>query len=391
MQYVLVVDIQKVPQTPVHPAVARRLLSTEQAAVWRRYPFTLILKAAGPGPLFAQPCRLKIDPGSKTTGLAVLDGARVVWAAELTHRGQRIKAALETRRAVRRNRRQRTTRYRAPRFLNRTRPAGWLPPSLASRVANIMTWTRRLARLCPLGAISQELVRFDTQLMQNADISGVAYQQGTLQGYEVREYLLEKWHRTCAYCGAKDVPLEVEHIVPKARGGSDRMSNLTLACVPCNQQKDRQTAAEFGFPQIQVQAKQPLKDAAAVNTTRWALYRALQTTGLPVEVGTGGRTKFNRTRLRLPKTHWLECGLCGYQYARKTLAAPDHAAADYGDGSWSPTEVSDQPLWLSDRPPCPPEAILRYADGRYRQSGGAQGQACRHLDQSCGGQSERVV
>src|SRR5712691_9027905 len=72
-----------------------------------------------------------------------------------------------------------------------------------------------------------------------------------LFGYQVREYLLTKWQRACAYCGAKEIALQVEHIVPKARGGSDRVDNLTLACEPCNQRKGNKTAAEFGFPQIQ--------------------------------------------------------------------------------------------------------------------------------------------
>jgi 5-methylcytosine-specific restriction endonuclease McrA len=308
---VFVLDRDRVPQTPVHPAVARKLLSTRQAAVWRRYPFTIILKALGLGPLFVHQHRLKIDPGSKTTGLALLDGDKVVWAAELTHRGQRIKAALLSRRAIRRNRRQRKTRYRPARFENRRRPDGWLPPSLQSRVDNVLTWVARLARLCHITALSQELVRFDMQLMQDAEISGVAYQHGELAGYEVREYLLEKWHRTCAYCGATGVPLEVEHITPKSRGGSDRVSNLTLACVPCNQQKNAQTAVEFGHPEVQAQAKRPLKDAAAVNATRWALYHALKTTGLPVETGTGGRTKWNRTRLGIPKSHWGDAACVG--------------------------------------------------------------------------------
>lgn len=307
--YVFVLDTDHVPQTPVHPAVARKLLTAKTAAVFRRVPFTIILKAvcATTLPVY----RVKIDPGSTTTGLALLDKNKVIWAAELSHRGQRIKDALMSRRGMRRNRRQRKTRYRPPRFLNRTRPEGWLPPSLQSRVANVMTWVERLARLCPITALSQELVRFDMQLMQNAEINGVMYQQGELAGYEVREYLLEKWHRTCAYCGATDVPLEVEHIVPRARGGSDRVSNLTLACVPCNQKKGSQTATEFGYPQVQIQAKQPLKDAAAVNATRWALYRALQTTGLPVETGTGGRTKYNRTRLGIAKSHWADAACVG--------------------------------------------------------------------------------
>jgi 5-methylcytosine-specific restriction endonuclease McrA len=311
VQHVFVIDTEKQPQTPVHPAVARQLLSSGQAAVWRLFPFTVILKTTGAGPLFAQPCRLKIDPGAKTTGLALLQGDRVLWAAELTHRGQRIKALLDVRRAIRRNRRSRKTRYRAPRFDNRRRPSGWLPPSLTSRVSNVLTWVRRLGRLCPLGAISQELVRFDTQLIQNPEVSGVAYQQGELAGYEVREYLLEKWHRTCAYCQATAVPLEVEHIIPKSRGGSDRVSNLTLACVPCNQKKDNQTAAEFGHPEVQAHAKQPLKDAAAVNTTRWALCQHLRATGLPVEVGTGGRTKYNRSQRHLAKSHWHDAACVG--------------------------------------------------------------------------------
>lgn len=67
--------------------------------------------------------------------------------------------------------------------------------------------------------------------MENSEISGVGYQQGTLAGYEVREFLLEKWKRTCAYCGAKDTKLEIEHIQPRSKGGSNRVSNLCLACL----------------------------------------------------------------------------------------------------------------------------------------------------------------
>jgi 5-methylcytosine-specific restriction endonuclease McrA len=93
---------------------------------------------------------------------------------------------------------------------------GWLPPSLESRVANLQTWERRLAWFAPVESISMELVKFDTQALQNPEISGVEYQQGELMGYEIREYLLEKWGRKCAYCGQTEISLEVEHILPKA-------------------------------------------------------------------------------------------------------------------------------------------------------------------------------
>lgn len=187
------------------------------------------------------------------------------------------------------------------------------------RVLTTSTWVERLRRWAPIRFISLELVRFDTQLLQNAEMSGVQDQQGELAGYEVREYLVAKWNRRCAYCGATDVPFEVEHLVPKSRGGSDRVSNLVIACRPCNELKGSQTAAEFGFPQLQVQAKQPLKDAAAVNTIPWALYERLVTTGLPVEVGTGGRTKYNRTLRGLPKAHWLDAACVGVSTSEHVL------------------------------------------------------------------------
>jgi 5-methylcytosine-specific restriction endonuclease McrA len=180
-----------------------------------------------------------------------------------------------------------------------------------SRVHNIETWVKRLRAMCPIKAISMELVRFDTQKLQNPEIEGVEYQQGELFGYEVREYLLEKFNRKCVYCGAIDTKLEIEHITPKSRGGSNRVTNLTLACTPCNQRKGNQTAQELGYPNVQAQALSPLKDAAAVNATRWKVYETLKSTGLLIECGTGGRTKFNRVQRKLPKTHWLDAACVG--------------------------------------------------------------------------------
>lgn len=162
-----------------------------------------------------------------------------------------------------------------------------------------------------------ELVRFDMQLMGNPGISGVEYQQGELAGYEVKEYLLERWGRACVYCGKNDTPLEVEHIVPKSKGGSNRISNLTISCIACNQKKNAQSIDQFLTDQpellkrIKVQAKKPLKDAAAVNATRWNLFNTLKKTGLSVEVGSGGLTKFNRTQRGLPKRHWLDAACVG--------------------------------------------------------------------------------
>lgn len=317
MSKVFVLDTNKQPLNPIHPGRARMLLSQGKAAIFRRYPFTLILKEEVLKPKI-KPLRVKIDPGAKTTGLALVNDTtgEVVWVAELQHRGFQIRDAILLRRQLRRSRRNRKTRYRKPRFLNRTRQKGWLPPSLNSRVANILTWVKKLSSLCRITAISTELVRFDTQQMQDAEISGVGYQQGTLAGYEVREFLLEKWDRTCTYCGAKDTQLEIEHIQPRSKGGSNRVSNLCLACVPCNQKKANQDVKDFLsckpdlLKRILSQAKKPLADTAAVNATRWNLYETLKI-GLPVEVGTGGRTKYNRNIRGLEKTHYWDAACVG--------------------------------------------------------------------------------
>lgn len=313
MSKVFVLNANKEPLDSIKPGWARKLLKAGKAAVFRRFPFTLILREEIAEPREPQPLRVKLDPGSHTTGIAVVnDGTgEVVFAAELEHRSQLIVKRLQARSVIRRGRRNRKTRYRKPRFLNRRRQEGWLPPSLESRLANVVTWVKRLARLCPVGAISLELVKFDTQLMESPEISGVEYQQGELAGYEVRQFLLEKWGRKCAYCGAEKIALQIEHIVPRARGGSNRVSNLTLACEKCNTAKGTRTAAEFGYSEIQKQAREPLKDAAAVNATRWKLFRRLQELSLPIETGSGGLTKYNRSVRGLAKTHWLDAACVG--------------------------------------------------------------------------------
>ena len=303
VQRVFVLDTHRKPLSPCHPARARELLRKGKAAVFRRVPFTIILKYVPKGE--PTPVRVKLDPGSRTTGIALTmrrhGKDEVVWAAELDHKGLEVKTKLEKRRAVRRSRRNRKTRYRPARFLNRRRKEGWLPPSIESRVGNVVSWVNRLRRWAFVGGIAMELVKFDTQRLQNPEISGTEYQRGTLFGCEVREYLLEKWERRCAYCGAENVLLEVDHIVPRSRGGSDSVSNLTLACHNCNQKKGNRPVEKLlrrkpeVLEKVLAQAKAPLRDAAAVNATRFALLERLRATDLPVECGTGGRTKYNRT------------------------------------------------------------------------------------------------
>ena len=336
------------PLMPCHPARARKLLNKGRARVHRLIPFVIRLVDRDSGDV--QPVRLKFDPGSKTTGMALVREVEseqyVLHLAELHHRGATIRKYMQRRAMYRRRRRSANLRYRAPRFNNRTRPRGWLPPSLQSRVDNTMSWVSRYRRWCPISSISVERVRFDMQQLVNPEISGIEYQQGELAGYEVREYLLEKWGRKCAYCDAKDVPLQIEHIVPKARQGSNRASNLTLACRKCNQTKGARPVEQFlandpkRLVRIKAKAKRPLRDAAAVNATRNALYFALRATGLTVEASTGGRTKYNRSRLGVPKTHALDAAAVGDVGTLQNWRQPTLTIRATGRGSYMRTRVT---------------------------------------------------
>jgi 5-methylcytosine-specific restriction endonuclease McrA len=304
---------------PCHPARAKELLKKGRAAVFRRFPFTIILKDRADGNV--QSIELKIDPGSKRTGLALVAdsrrGRKVVWAAEIEHRGPIVKRALDQRREVRRKRRNRHVRYRAPRFSNRRKPDGWLPPSLRSRVENIKTWSVRLGKFTPLTEIAVEVVRFDMQILKNPDIHGIEYQQGELQGYEVREYLLEKFERTCVYCGEGDAPLQIEHVIPRSKGGSNRISNLVTACESCNKRKGTSSLDEFlkedpdRISKIARRLEAPLRDAAAVNATRYKIGFELKSLGLSTTFWSGGLTKYNRTLQGLPKEHWIDAACIG--------------------------------------------------------------------------------
>ena len=347
---VFVLDKHKQPLMPCSEKRARLLLSRKRAVVHRLYPFTLRLKDRLAKDSASQPLRLKFDPGSKATGVAItLDVERaetVKFLGAIQHRGSNIRDTLTSRRAMRRGRRSRKTRYRAPRFDNRCRPKGWLAPSLKHRVDTVRPWTDRLMGLAPIAAISQELVRFDMQQMEKPEISGIEYQQGTLAGYELREYLLEKWGRQCAYCGAKAVPLEQDHIVARSRGGSNRASNFAISCRPCNEDKGSQPVEVFlrnkpdVLKRVLAQAKAPLRDAAAVNAARWALATALNSTGLPVEFASGGRTKFNRHCFEIPKAHALDAACVGKMAHLDGWEIPTLNIQCKGRGSYKRTRLN---------------------------------------------------
>jgi 5-methylcytosine-specific restriction endonuclease McrA len=344
---VFVLDQRKHPLMPCSERRARLLLSRKRAVVHRVWPFTIRLKDRSREASQVQPVALKLDPGSKTTGMALVrieqtqEGEihHTVHLSELSHRGRRVHHAMQQRAGYRRRRRGLNLRHRRPRFENRVRPRGWMPPSLRSRIGNVLTWACRYGRWAPLGRIEIERVKFDTALLQNPEITGILYQRGELFGWEIRGYLLEKFGRRCVYCGQGETAFEIDHVVPKSRGGSDRVSNLVLSCHDCNRAKGDRTAAEFGHPQVEGQAKLSLRDAAAVNATRFALVAALAVVGLPIGTWSGGRTRWNRDRFGIEKAHSLDALCVGDVAGVRVPWSRTLSISAQGRGSYQRTNV----------------------------------------------------
>jgi len=346
---VFVLDQRKRPLMPCSERRARLLLSRKRAVVHRLWPFTIRLKDRSRERSQVQPVALKLDPGSKTTGMTLVrieqtqagEIHHALHLAELTHRGQVVHRALHQRAGYRRRRRSANLRHRPSRFKHRVRKSGWLPPSLRSRIGNVLTWACRYGRWTPLSRIEIERVKFDTALLQNPEITGILYQRGELCGWEIRSYLLEKFGRRCVYCGRGETTFEIDHVLPSSRGGSDRVSNLVLSCHDCNSAKGDQTAAEFGHPHVERQGKLPLRDAAAVNATRFAIVEALAVVGLPIGTWSGGRTRWNRARFGIEKAHCLDA-LCVGEVAGVSLPVfRTLSIAAQGRGSYQRTNVDE--------------------------------------------------
>ncbi len=318
------------PLMPTRPSRARRLIRQGRAEkAWRRGVFCIRMLDVDTDDdnIEVDGAELNIDPGAKATGLAVTSdsehGRQAHAIIELRHRGSRVRNKMDKRRMMRRSRRGRI-RNRQPRFDNRTRPEGLLPPSLLTRLANTETWIGRLTEIFPIRFVRVETARFDMQLMQDAEITGREYQQGDLAGWQLRSYIFHRDGHRCAYCGnSRAERYELDHIVPRSRGGANRVSNLVVSCHDCNVEKGNLSVEEFlasrpaRLAAIRAIRRAPLAGATQMNIIVPELLRRLEAMDMPVSAHDAYTTSWTRRRLGVTKTH-VNDALC--------VGAPDALA-----------------------------------------------------------------
>lgn len=289
----------------------RRLLRKGLAVVVDYRPFTIQLAYDTPNGV--QEVSLGVDAGTKHVGLSATTKKKVLFEAELLLRSD-IVEKLSTRREFRRTRRNRKTRYRKARFLNRTKSKkpGWIAPSVRQKVACHIYWISRICKFLPIEKITVETAQFDTQLLKSQEQGlplpqGTDYQKGEQLGFSnVREYVLCRDGHKCQCCKGKsrDSKLHVHHIESRKTGGN-APNNLITLCSECHAKYHR------GEIKLTKNASRgtSLRDAAVMGIMRKSVFvRLKELFGdiIPCHETYGYITKHTRIKAGLPKEHAID-------------------------------------------------------------------------------------
>ncbi len=337
MVYVLDIDGKPLMPTERHGKV-RRLLKERKAKVVKKTPFTIQLLYNSTR--YTQPVTLGVDAGSKHIGLSASTETKELLAWDVQCRTD-ITELISTRREARRARRNRKTRYRAPRFKNRdkskqsqvqteqkdaqsrqkdtqskqkaiqSKQKGWLAPSVEHKIDTHLNRIAAVQKILPVTKIVVETASFDTQKLKNPDISGIEYQQGEQTGFwNVREYVLCRDNHECQHCHGqtKDPILNVHHIESRKTGGNSP-SNLITLCETCHKEYHAKIKAgeikgpkDFKLPE----RAESYRDAAFMGIMRNTLLERLKKANPKIEVVNtyGYLTKNKRIELGLAKEHY---------------------------------------------------------------------------------------
>ena len=279
----------------------RRLLNSSKAKVIKRCPFTIQLMYESM--TNTQDISLGVDAGSKHIGISATTTDKELYAADIELRND-IVELLSTRREARRARRNRNTRYRAPRFNNRKREDNWLAPSVRAKVVTHLKVVNGVQKILPVSKIIVEVASFDIQKIKNPNISGTEYQQGKqLNFWNVREYVLFRDGHTCQCCKgkSKDKILNVHHIESRKTGG-DSPDNLITLCETCHKGYHNGT---LKLPKT-IRRGMSFRDATFIGVMRWAFFNKLKELYPTVKMTYGYITKNTRIENDLPKEHYID-------------------------------------------------------------------------------------
>lgn len=284
------------PLMPCKPAKAKHLFKDGKAKVVKLCPFTIRLNWDCERNV--QEVIVGLDTGAVNVGCSAVCGDRVLYASETKLRTD-IHKKMQRRAKYRRIRRSKL-RYRPPRFDNRTRPKGWLPPSLRSKADSIVKIIKQLAEILPITKVRVEIAKFDIQKLQNPDIKGKEYQKGVTEGYDnKRAYVFVRDKYTCQICKKREGILQTHHIIPRKDGGTDKPDNMITVHKKCHEDYNK------GLIKHKFRKPKEYKVETQITILKDFIVNELKK-HFEVEVTFGYITKRNRIRLNLPKSHCFD-------------------------------------------------------------------------------------
>ena len=313
---VYVLNKQGNPIMPCSSAKARKLLKDGKAKIVKRDIFTIQLLYGSSG--YKQEITLGVDTGSKTIGLSATTKEKELFAGEYQLRND-ISDLLSDRRMYRKSRRNRKTRYRKSRFLNRvmTKNKGWLAPSVEHKINSHIDIIDRLHKILPIHNVVVELANFDIQKINNPDIKGKDYQLGEAYGFEnIKSYVLFRDNYSCQHCKgkSKDSNLHVHHIIYRSQGGSNTTDNLICLCKTCH---DKLHLGKIDLNKKGV--KKLHKHSTFMNIMKNTLTKRLQQSYQNFEITYGYITKQNRYENNIDKTHRFDALTISGNFKAKPL------------------------------------------------------------------------
>ncbi|HDK7176562.1 TPA: HNH endonuclease [Clostridium botulinum] len=296
---VYVLNNQGNPLMPCKSSKARKLLKQNKAKVIKREPFTIQLLYGSSG--YKQNITLGVDAGSKIMGLSATTEKQELFSGKMELRND-IVNLLSDRRQYRKSRRNRKTRYRKARFLNRVKfkNKGWLAPSIENKIQSHFNIVDKIYKLLPIKNIIVETASFDIQKIKNSNINGEEYQQGEQLGFwNIREYVLFRDGHKCCVKGCNNKILNVHHIESRKTGG-DSPNNLITLC------EEHHKAYHKGKLKLNLKRGQKFKDATFMGIMRWTFYNRLKEIYPNVLMTYGYITKNTRIKNNLPKDHNID-------------------------------------------------------------------------------------
>jgi hypothetical protein len=280
---------------PCSCAKAKKLLKKREAKVIKRSPFTIQLNWICENQV--QETILGIDTGYGNIGFSARTDKTELISGTIKLDGK-TKERLDEKRMYRRGRRNKLW-YREPRWLNRTKPEGWLPPSIERRYQTHVNLIERIKNLLPVSKVIIEIAKFDIQKLENPDVKGKKYQQGDLYEYQnVRSYLMSREKGLCEYCKKdfKNSSGHIHHRKPKSKNGSNRLGNLMLLHKECHKKIHKKPELLKKYKNLSIKEYKQSTFMSIINKRFFNDIKDL-------EVTYGNITFVNRNKLGLTKTH----------------------------------------------------------------------------------------